>query len=56
MLHQTPSLDPLLASRFAGLRRLIGNTPLLAIDCTVDGSPRRVFAKSEQLNMTDFRA
>ena len=34
------------------MSRLIGNTPLLAIDYTIDGRNRRVFAKSENLNMT----
>jgi hypothetical protein len=41
-----------LSDRFNGLRRLIGNTPLLAIDYTFRGRPGRVFAKSENLNMT----
>ena len=40
------------ADRFQGLRRLVGNTPLLAIDYTLDGRPARLFAKSENLNMT----
>ncbi len=39
-------------ARFHGLRRLIGNTPLLAVDYTFRGRPRRLFAKSENLNMT----
>jgi cysteine synthase len=43
---------PDVAARFHGLSRLIGNTPLLAIDYTIDGRNRRVFAKSENLNMT----
>jgi cysteine synthase A len=41
-----------LAARFHGLRRLIGNTPLLAVDYTFRGESRRIFAKSENLNMT----
>jgi cysteine synthase A len=41
-----------LEGRFHGLRRLIGNTPLLAIDYTFRGKRRRLFAKSENLNMT----
>jgi cysteine synthase A len=41
-----------LEARFHGLRRLIGNTPLLAIDYTFRGKQRRLFAKSENLNMT----
>jgi cysteine synthase A len=40
------------AARFDGLRRLVGNTPLLAIDYSLDGEPRRLYAKSENLNMT----
>ena len=38
--------------RAHGLRRLIGNTPLLAIDYHRRGRLRRVYAKSEQLNLT----
>lgn len=41
-----------IAERFHGLRRLIGNTPLLAIDYSFRGERRRIFAKSENLNMT----
>jgi cysteine synthase len=37
---------------FRGLRRLVGNTPLLAIECAFRGRRRRIFAKSEQLNLT----
>ncbi len=43
-----PHLD-----RLRGLRVLIGNTPLLAIECaTADGELRRVYAKAEHSNMT----
>ena len=35
-----------------GLRRLVGNTPLLAINYRWRGTPRTVYAKSEQLNLT----
>lgn len=38
--------------RLTGLRPLIGNTPLLAIECTWRGVPRTVFAKAENLNLT----
>ena len=38
--------------RLRGLRCLVGNTPLLAIDCTFRGRPRRVYAKAENLNLT----
>lgn len=41
-----------LEARFEGLRRLIGNTPLLAIDYAFRGRRRRIYAKSENLNMT----
>ncbi len=39
-------------ARFHGLRRLVGNTPLLAIDYRFRGDQRTLFAKSENLNMT----
>jgi cysteine synthase A len=39
-------------ARLAGLRHLVGNTPLLAIDCRFRGRRRRVFAKAEYLNLT----
>jgi cysteine synthase A len=38
--------------RERGLRCLVGNTPLLAIDLTWKGQPRVVYAKAESLNMT----
>ena len=34
------------------MRQLVGNTPMLAIECTVRGEPRTVYAKAENLNMT----
>jgi cysteine synthase A len=41
------------AERVRGLRVLIGNTPMLAIDFQVDDGPaRRLFAKAENLNLT----
>jgi cysteine synthase A len=36
----------------SGIRRLVGNTPLLAIDYRWRGRPRTIYAKSEQLNLT----
>jgi cysteine synthase A len=45
-------LTPEVEARFHGLRRLIGNTPLLAVEYTFRGKRRRAFAKSENLNMT----
>ncbi len=43
---------PIAARRFAELRHMIGNTPLLAIRCTWHGRPRVIYAKAEHLNMT----
>ncbi len=41
------------AERVRGLRVLVGNTPLLAVDYSLDGGePRRLYAKAENLNMT----
>ncbi len=41
-----------LFDRIAGLSSLIGNTPLLSIRFNYKGRERRLFAKSENLNMT----
>ena len=42
-----------MADRARGLRVLVGNTPLLAIECRVDDGPvRRIYAKAESLNLT----
>jgi cysteine synthase A len=49
---QVTVAPPELERRLGGLRPMIGNTPLLAIDCTVDGEPRTIFAKAENLNLT----
>jgi cysteine synthase A len=49
---QTTTMDQAVAARFNGLRRLVGNTPLLAIHFTFEGRRRTVYAKSEQLNLT----
>lgn len=38
--------------RLAGLRSLVGNTPLLAIELTYRGEPRVIYAKAEHLNLT----
>ncbi len=51
MSHSAPA-ESLAAMRTIGLRHMVGNTPLLAIDFTFRGQPRTLFAKSEQLNMT----
>ena len=42
-----------LHDRLRGLRVLVGNTPLFAIDFSVDHGPvRRIYAKAESLNLT----
>lgn len=39
--------------RVRGLRALVGNTPLLAVEFSIDGgAPRCVYAKAESLNLT----
>src|SRR4051812_34223516 len=48
----TSHMPMAIAGRPPGLRRLVGNTPLLAIDYTWRGQPRTVYAKSEQLNLS----
>ena len=49
---ETPVVDAALGRRFHSMRRLIGNTPLLALELRVDGEPRTVYAKYEPLNLT----
>ncbi|MGH9522675.1 MAG: PLP-dependent cysteine synthase family protein [Terriglobales bacterium] len=44
--------EPTCISRFAALSRMIGNTPLLAIDFRFCGQQRIIFAKCEQMNLT----
>jgi cysteine synthase len=39
-------------SRVQGLSNLIGNTPMLEIEFTYKGKPRKLFAKAEYLNLT----
>jgi cysteine synthase A len=41
-----------MTERFRSLHRLIGNTPLLAIDLLYRGEPRVIYAKHESLNLT----
>lgn len=40
------------AARLTGISRLVGNTPMLAVDCLVDDEPRTVYAKLESMNWT----
>ena len=44
--------DDRTAHRFRSLHRLVGNTPLLAIDLTWRGEPRVIYAKQEWMNLT----
>ncbi|MCX6544361.1 MAG: PLP-dependent cysteine synthase family protein [Acidobacteria bacterium] len=46
------TLSPAILSKFDALERIIGNTPLLAIDFTYRGEPRVLYAKYEQVNLT----
>ena len=46
------TVEPATANRFRSLERLIGNTPLLAIDYDFAGRRRTVYAKSEHLSLT----
>jgi len=48
----TTVVSAALAARFHSMRRLIGNTPLLALDLRVNGEPRTIYAKYEPLNLT----
>ena len=41
-----------IAKRINGLKCLVGNTPLLAIDFTYKSKKRTIYAKAENLNMT----
>src|SRR5208283_4243278 len=43
---------PEITQRLRALERLIGNTPLLAIEYETRGRKRTIYAKSEQLNFT----
>src|SRR3954466_13431958 len=38
--------------RLSHIGRLVGNTPMLALECVWRGRRRVVYAKSEQLNLT----
>lgn len=44
--------EPVLRGRLEGLRQMVGNTPLVALEFTYRGSPRVLYAKSEQYNLT----
>src|SRR5436189_6486386 len=46
------AMDATTRERFRSLHRLVGNTPLLAVDFTWRGEPRVLYAKQESLNLT----
>ena len=45
-------MDEILYRRIVSLKSLVGNTPLLAIECTYRREKRTVYAKAENINMT----
>jgi cysteine synthase A len=49
---QVREADPQHIERLKGLKHLIGNTPLLAVNFTLKGKERVIYAKSENINMT----
>jgi cysteine synthase A len=40
-------------NKILGLSSLVGNTPLLAISCVYKGEKRKIYAKAENMNMTE---
>ena len=52
MATLTSAVKPAVSNRFRSLERLIGNTPLLAIEFEFRGRRRTIYAKSEHLNLT----
>lgn len=48
----THPMVPALATRFRSLARVIGNTPLLGVECRFRGKRRVIYAKCEHLNLT----
>ena len=50
-MHRTV-LDSAIAQRLRGLHRLVGNTPMVAIDFTYRGRSRTLYAKQESLSLT----
>jgi cysteine synthase len=46
------SLSPEIETRIQGLKHIIGNTPMLAIECAWRGKRRIVYAKAEHQNFT----
>ena len=51
-MPEAVSLDARTQAHFQSLHRLVGNTPLLAIELSYRGEPRVIYAKQEALNLT----
>ena len=51
-MPETAAVDLAASQRFAALHRLVGNTPLIAIDFLYKHQPRVIYAKQESLNFT----
>lgn len=51
-MPETAAVDLAASQRFAALHRLVGNTPLIAIDFLYKHEPRVIYAKQESLNFT----
>jgi len=47
-----PTVAPEITAQFQSLHRLVGNTPLLAVDVRHRGERRRIYAKHESLSLT----
>jgi cysteine synthase A len=47
------SADPhRFSARIHGISQLVGNTPMVAVECALDGEPRTIYAKLESMNWT----
>ena len=55
-MPDTVTIPAEIATQFSALHRLVGNTPLLAVDVRYRGQSRRIYAKHESLSLTDDRA
>ena len=49
---QAPPVPVRAAEKLRSLKRLVGNTPMVAIDYRWQGRPRTIYAKCEHLNLT----
>ena len=51
-MPDTGTMPPEVAAQFKALHRLVGNTPLLAVDVRYRGQTRRIYAKHESFSLT----